>query len=162
MAKNSTLNPNRLLDQFIPLIDELKTELYNEFAVRQYDVRIVKRLWSGGEVGLGTVSTVSTTTLEPKPTVVDGSAYMLSPDRACGLVDAGQMVLQEVSLHYDNPELLGTPRLAGEEFYYELVDAQGQHIPTTYWVPAADPVPDRQKKLAWEIVLKRYEPSTAI
>ena len=149
-----------LVDSLVNVIDSLRSSLNPAMGVRQYNVTIVKRTWSGGAIGDGTASFTRQTILDPQPSVTwDERDYRLDPNAGCGLVDAGFCTLREVSLTLTEAELLGTPLAAGVESYYRITDAHGQGIQTTYWVVTGTPEPDREKDIGWIIKLRRYEVS---
>lgn len=147
---------NNLVDELIPVVDDLRGDLFAALGVRQHNVTIVRRVWSGGEVGAGSPAETLTPIL-PQPAVVFGG----EEDRldACGRVETGTATLREVSLQYTETELMGGAPSPGTEVYYRIDDAHGQGIATTYWVPAKKPTPDRETDLGWAVALKRYEPA---
>ncbi len=152
----SVLGTN-LVDLLVPTVDSLRASLYPSMGTRQYQVTIVVRRWSGGEVGVGT-ATRTETLLSPQPMVDWANRdYRLGPTVGCGLTDAGECTLSEVSLTLTESELLGLPREMGKETYYRLSDAHGQGIATTHWVPAGVPEPDRERGIGWIVKLRRYE-----
>lgn len=154
---SSTLGSN-LVDSLVPVVDALRSSLHPDMGVRQYTVTLVKRTWDGGRVGDGVATFDSETVLSPQPHVFwDSREFRLSPDAGCGLVDAGNCTLKEVSLTYTESDLLGISLNAGQEFYYRISDAHGQGIATTYWIPSATPIPDREQDIGWIVHLRRYE-----
>jgi hypothetical protein len=155
---NATLG-NNLVDSLITdVVDGLRSSLYPAMGVRQYNVRIIKRTWSGGDVGAGTPAVTMDLTLDPQPLVAFGeSEDRLSVGAGCGRVEHGSAVLTEVSLTLTEAEL--HPVLsAGQESYYAIDEAQGQEIASTYWVPSSKPITDRERDMVWVVRLRRYEP----
>lgn len=154
---NAVLGTN-LVDSLVGVVDGLRSSLYPAMGVRQYQVRLVKRVWSGGTVGDGTAAVTTNITLDPQPLVkFTDTPDRLDPGAGCGRVAAGFATLREVSLQMSEDELF--PVLtAGQEFYYAIEDAQGQSISTDYWIPTRKPSPDREKDIGWVVYLRRYEP----
>lgn len=151
---------DNLVDKLVPTVDSLRRTLFPAMGTRQYNVTIVVRSWSGGEIGDGVASFVSQILLDPQPMVDwDGRENRLDQRAGCGLVDAGFCTLSEISLTLTEDELLGLPRAAGRECYYRIADAHGQSIETTFWVPIATPEPDRERGIGWIVRLRRYEVS---
>lgn len=154
---NAILGEN-LVDSLVAVVDGLRSSLYPAMGVRQYTVRLIKRTWSGGAIGDGTAAVTTNIELDPQPLVVFSSTDdRLSPSAGCGRVEAGFCTLREVSLQMTEDELYPT-LTAGQEFYYEISDAQGQSIATDRWVATAKPTPDREKDIGWVVRLRRYEP----
>lgn len=154
----SSIIGTNLIDSLIEVVDSIRSSLHPDLGVRQYNVTLVKRTWSGGSVGDGTAEFDSQTVMDPQPLVLwEGRDYRLSPSAGCGLVDAGNCTLKEVSLTFTESELLGLGLTAGQEFYYRISDAHGQGIATTYWIPTGPPIPDRESDIGWIVSLRRFE-----
>lgn len=159
---NSILGDNLVDSLIVDVVDGLRSSLYPQMGVRQYEVTLVRRLWSGGQIGSGTPTPTQRHVLEPQPRVQFGEEPdRLGPDFGCGRVESGTATLTEVSLQLTEDELHPIPA-AGVEFYYEISDAHGQSIATTYWIPVSNPTPDREMTLGWIVRLRRYEPAATL
>lgn len=147
---------DNLVDSLVEsVVDGLRESLYPAMGVRQYSVTLVRRAWSGGQVGEGTARTVSETLMSPPPLVTLGSPRTrLEP---VGRMETGRATLTEVSLTFTEAELTGRPLSPGEEFYYRIEDNQGQGVRTTTWVISENPIPDREKDIGWIVELTRYQ-----
>lgn len=149
---------NNLIDKLVPMVDSLRSSLNTAMGTRQFRVYRVMRTWAGGEVGVGAVSVNYATEVTPTPAVAwESREYRLGAEHGTGLVDSGMAVLTEVTLTLTAAELLGLPRLAGQEFYYRIIDGKGQGIATTHWVPKGHPEPDREQGIGWIVRLTRYD-----
>lgn len=156
MAGSAVLGTN-LVDELVPMVDELKGDLYRDMGVRQYRTYLVRRRWSGARRSEGTVTVLSRTELTPAPRVdFGGLRTQLEPH---GFLEDGSVRLTEVSLTYTEAELTGRPLADNEEFFYKLVDAHGQASKTRYFTPTDAPLEvDREKNIGWRVPLKRFEP----
>jgi hypothetical protein len=156
MAGSAVLGTN-LVDELVLMVDELKGGLYADMGVRQYHTYRVRRVWSGERRGEGTVTVLLRQELTPAPKVAFERLHnQLEPQ---GLLEEGGALLTEVSLTYTEAELTGRPLAANEEYFFKLVDAQGQATKTRYFTPTDAPlVVDREKDIGWRVPLKRFEP----
>lgn len=156
MTGSAVLGTN-LVDELVPMVDELKGDLYRDMGVRQYRTYLVRRVWSGARRGEGTVTVLSRTELTPAPRVsFGGLRNQLEPQ---GLLEEGAARLTEVSLTYTEAELTGKPLAANEEFFFKLIDAHGQASKTRFFTPTDAPLEvDREKDIGWRVSLKRFEP----
>lgn len=153
---NSDLQDN-LVDDLVPVADELRGDLYQSMGIRQHNVHLVRRRWSGTERGEGTVTVLSNVLISPPPLFTlpntqGAEHWEMSPD---GRDPQGMALLTEVSLTYSEAELTGGIIAKNEEFYYRVSDSRGQGVATEYYVPSARPRTDREKNLGWEIQLRR-------
>lgn len=154
MPKKATTGTN-LVDQLLPLADDLRSSLYADFGVRQYKVTIVRRKWSGTRRGEGTVSVVSEVEIDPAPEVrFTGAGYA---SRVGGHEDVDKATLFEVSLLYSEAELTGQPIVENEEVYYRIQENQGQKSATRYYMLDGVPDGDRQKTIGWIVPLRSVE-----
>lgn len=148
-----------LVDKLVPAVDKIRTALYAKTGVRQYEVHLVKRRWSGAERDDGTVTVLSDVTLTPTPSLSypnnQGALHDELP--AHGRDEEGAVELSEVSLTYTEAELTGGVLAANEEFFYRVVDGQGQAIRTRYYILSAPPQPDREKTIGWKLQLRRVQ-----
>lgn len=143
-----------LVDSLVTTIDSLRTALYPDFGVRQWNVDLVRREWSGSGRGDGTVSVLSTTRLKPMPLVLGVVDKELQP---YGLDEEAEVLLKEVSLKLTEEELTGGDLSAVEEFFYKISDAHGQQLGARYYVLTQTPFPDREKDIGWILRLRRVE-----
>jgi hypothetical protein len=153
MGGSATLGDN-LVDDLVPTVDELRSDLYVSMGVSEWNVHLVKRAWSGPRVNDGVATIVSDVTMDPPPLFEDGDKWQRMPH---GLDNQGRSRLLEVSLTYTDAELTGGTLQRNEEFYYRLVDARGQGRATQYYRPAGSPVVDRNKSIGWIVLLERAE-----
>jgi hypothetical protein len=153
VAGTATLGSN-LVDDLVPTVDELRADLYADMGVTQWAVHVIKRQWSGQRRNEGVATIVSDVTLTPPPMLKDGDKWALI---ASGRDERGEVELTGVSLTYTEAELTGGTLEDNEEWYYKLVDAQGQGQDAQYYVLAKPPSTDRTGELGWELTLKRAE-----
>jgi len=155
----SVLGDN-LLDDLLPVVDDLRGDLLPQFGIRQYTVKIVRKIWDGPERGDGNFR-LEKLELSPQPMVdmrnysADGLRYGLIPQ---GRTDEGLIKVTELSLAaYQEDDLTGGKLPANVELYWEITDAQGQGVEPRFFVPAGPPIADREKTLGWVVFLKRAE-----
>jgi hypothetical protein len=157
----SAILGTNLVDRLVPMTDRLRGRLNAMAGVRQYAVYRVLRTWSGGRRGEGTATTLLREELTPAPKV-DFSRLRNHLEPA-GLLEDGGALLTEVSLTYTEAELTGRPLAADEEFFFELVDVQGQASRTRYFEPTDAPlVVDRERDIGWRVPLRRFEPQGGV
>lgn len=151
---NAILTPGVLLDDLVPLADDVRG-LYAELGARDFRAFVVRKAWDGGEVGVGNETDVVVTEILPLPNV---SAIGVHGElRPAGLEEEGDLVLSEVSLTWTEGELYSPDDLAANEQHLIRLDgATGQGVRSRYYVPAAPPVPDRTG-LGWVMRLRRVE-----
>lgn len=158
MPGSATLGSN-LVDSLVSVADALRSDLNPAAGVRQYRVYTVRRSWSGDCRGDG-VATTTEIELLPQPKVeesqlvTEGFRYNLRPE---GKTEEGSVTLREVSLTYTEAELTGGTIGKTVEWFYKLVDAQGQQIQPRYFVLSRPPIVDREKDIGWIVFLKRAE-----
>lgn len=158
----SSILDNSLVDQLVPLVDELRSDLMPEMGIRQYAVYLVRRRWSGVRRGAaGTSPTIiSDVLMDPPPRVIipnnEGALHYEMTE--AGRQEEGLIQLTEISLfQFTEADLTGSPIGPNEEFYYRVVDAHGQSIKTRYYVLESPPTADREKDIGWTLFLKRAE-----
>lgn len=154
----STLDTS-LVDRLLPTIDRLRGNLLPKFGVRQYEVRIVRRTWTGEERGDG-IFLDSEVVLTPPPLVQVGAPPGFRYDvRPQGREEEGLYKVTELSLaRYQESDLTGGNDLPKQvEFFWLLKDAHGQGVLSRAFFPAAPPAPDREKTLGWVVYLRRAE-----
>jgi len=146
-----------LVDRLQPLADRMR-QLEDRFGLRQFDVYRVHRRWTGVERGDGNVVVLLDNLLDPRPLVSapnnqGAPHYELAPGSK---LDEGEILLEQVSLTYTEAELTGpAPMPPLEEWFFRLVDARGQDIPTRYYVLNGPPRADRLKTMGWVLQLQR-------
>jgi hypothetical protein len=155
----SVLGPN-LLDNLIgSVVDPLRAQLYPLLGNKQHQVHLVRRTWSGGARGSGTATVTVDVTITPAPAVQfenDEQAQHYELEGS-GRSEEGHAVVSEVSLQYTEADLTGGAIAVGDEFYYRIVDGQGQSIQNRYYVLDRPPVPDREKTIGWMLWLRRVQ-----
>jgi hypothetical protein len=156
VSGSATLGSN-LVDRLVPkVIDGLRRKLHPKFGVRAYKVFTIARTWSGGGMGEGTASDV-VVELDPQPKVKiwDGLRYSLEP---CGLDEAGEIMLTEISLTYTQAELDGGGSLSqNQEFLIRVDEAHGQEQRSCFYIHTRRPFVDREKDMAWVAWLRKVD-----
>lgn len=145
MAKDATLTAGVLVDDLVPVVDDIRRSLFDgsgNLGVRASDVHVVVRTWSGTRRGEGT-PTDAVTVLDPTPRIVG-----IGPDgrlRPAGLEEEGQIALTQVSLVYAESELYRADEslALNQEFFVALVEKHGQSARTRYYVPSGPPIAHR-------------------
>jgi hypothetical protein len=107
----------------IPVADNLR-DLFTQFGLRPYRVKVVRVQWSDGARDQGTPIVVAENHLLPTPkmTGLDGVSEVLNP---VGLDEQGSVVISQISGRYTEENLRGmdddgTPIADNEEFFYEV------------------------------------------
>jgi hypothetical protein len=155
MPKNADLQDN-LVDDLVEIVDDLRSELYLSMGNRQHEVSLVRRTWSGGRRGVGTVSYDLDEVIDPPPLLTEsrlqssGDRYELLPT---GRDEQGGATLTEISLQYTEDDLTGGTLGDDEEFYYRVTDLRGQALSVNFYVVTAPPSTDRQKDIGWVVSL---------
>jgi hypothetical protein len=150
LTGTATLADN-LVDDLVPLVDELRADLYADFGVRQFSTSVVRKVWSGAEVGSGSVKVTRLQYLTPPPDVVLEDTHSLTPG---GLQATGTATLHEVSLSYTQNQLLGEPLAYNEEHQFLVVDALGQGIARRLFIPQDHPMTDRTDGIGWDVKIR--------
>lgn len=150
-----------LVDDLVPTVDDLRDELHADFGVRQFRCYLVKAIWSGGLVGIGSKRISYVKELIPSPKVKLDDRHDLTPG---GLQETGTATLTEISLTYTQAQLLGEPMAAGEEFFYLLTDRFTQGISRRVFIPQDHPDSDREKDIGWAVKVRRVDnpPNVAV
>lgn len=153
MAGSAFLDPDVLVDDLVPLIDELRGDLHPEFGVRAYRVFACKRVSSGRFPGEGKASIVDVGEILPQPRVWtwDGLRWGLE---ACGLNEMGEIKLTEISLTYTDADLTGGDLPGNVQWMFRLEEAHGQGTPPRFFVHVRPPFIDREKDMGWVAWLK--------
>lgn len=147
-----------LVDKLLPTIDAIRGTLLPRFGTVQHEVRIVRRTWTGVERGDGEF-TDSEVVLTPPPMVEVGSPPGWRFDlRPQGREEEAMIKLTGISLaNYQEDDLTGGTLDKITQFFWLLKDAHGQGVHSRAYLPAAPPVPDREKTLGWVVYLRRAE-----
>ncbi len=168
MAGSATLGDS-LVDDLVPLVDDLFSELLPMAGIRQWRVFAVRRTWPSGQRGIaGLVATrpqIAEIEILPPPEVsLAGSTpgAFTAAARTWEMTQGGRSpqcdaILSAVSLTYTETELGGGSIPENVEFYYRLVDGKGQGCTPRYFVPAGQPAPDRARTLGWIVPLVAYD-----
>ena len=150
---NATLNPDVLVDSLVSdVIDGLRESLHPDFGVRAYRVYRILRTWSGRQLGQG-VMTDSALELRPQPLVHvwDGLKY---EQATCGINEAGDVMLSEVSLTYTEAQLTGGGALPmNQELLIGIAEAHWQGTRRRVYTHAKPPYIDRIKTMGWRLWL---------
>lgn len=146
-----------LIASLVPCIDEIRG-LNTDLGLRPYRVFLVKSRFSGTNRGRGAEQIVSELEILPAPKVEPFTGLSLIM-MTVGTDETGDVRLSEVSMKYDENQLLGRgPRGealgANETFYWELQNiAKGESWRRKFIVkgiPTLDP-----GKMMWSLVLGR-------
>ena len=154
MAPKAQLGDN-LIDDLVPVVDDVRDSIFTDVGNRPWRVFLIRRQWSGTEVGDGDPTVISKTEVRPQPKVIDPTLKMELVPTA--LVESGDIELHEVSLTFSEPELQPRDLLPTQEFYYRLVAALGQKQVTRQYVPSKPPEADREQEIGWVVALKRVQ-----
>lgn len=152
----SSILYDNLVDDLLPVVDELRGDLHPVFGSREYKVFIVRRTWSGFSRGDGQ-KTEAKVEIFPPPLVThkEGLHYALTEE---GKFEEGTLIISEISLaNYQEDDLTGGDIPANQEFFWVLQDAWGQGIRSRAYVLQAPPQPDRLKSIGWIVKLRRVD-----
>lgn len=155
LVGEAVLDPDVLVDSLVDdVIDGLRGELHPIFGVRAHRVYRVIRTWSGARPGDGAATDV-VKELDPQPSIAAWDGLSITQGR-CGLEEAGNVVLSEVSLSYTYDQLSRRGTLADNQMlFYVVGEAHGQGQPSIAFVLDKPPYVDRTKDLGWKIWLRK-------
>jgi hypothetical protein len=157
---DSVLNSDRLADALVGVVDEVRSLIHAELGTRPNRVWLVRRSWSGPEVGEGSPTDTEVEILPP-PRVTD--LALRATLRPAGREEEGDVLLTEVSLRYSEAELYG-PTDKRTEFRYRIDEAHGQARKSRFFVCKSNPLPRRGDQPGdqsdWAITLHATEPLT--
>jgi hypothetical protein len=150
---------DNLVDDLVPVADELRDELHIEFGVRQYRCFGIRETWSGATVGVGAHAVTQVNEFLPSPNVELNDKHDLTPG---GLLASGTCKLTEVSLTYTQNQIMGEPMAANEAWHIVLADGIGQEISRKIFIPQDHPTTDRDGNVGWEVILRMDEPANFV
>jgi hypothetical protein len=149
---SAILEDGTLVDDLVPLIDDLRGELHQLFGVRAYRTHRVKRTWAGAFIGEGTfVDEVVEILPQPKVWTWDGLRWGMG---AAGLNEMGEIQLTEVSLTYTEAELTGGTLPANVQWMFRISEAHGQGSSSRHFAHVRPPFVDREQDMGWILWLK--------
>lgn len=102
----------------IPVVDAGR-QLVSDLGFRQQSVVVRTRVWSGGRPGSGS-ATDTDLTLSPRPKVGEPPARLIHD--APGRYEAGDVLVEKISVSYDEIDLMPVP-VAGTEVIWVVTDA---------------------------------------
>jgi hypothetical protein len=121
------LDGNQFAKTLVPSLtgvaDSLR-DLFTQFGMRPYVVKLVRTRWTGPRRGLGEEILVSETVLLPTPNVSDLTAMMASV-QAMGRVEQGTLTVSEIPSRYTEEQLRGLTSTGeqpepNEHFFWEI------------------------------------------
>ncbi len=152
----STLRPALLADALPGVVDDVRRAVHGALGTRNWRVAVVRRVWSGSRVGVGTPQTF-VLELDPPPLVDWTPKYRLGPG---GAEEDGRAQLTEVSLRYTEEEL-DPPTDARTEVAYWVRPANGHGERERYMVLDGPPVPRVDEGSDWLVNLRTTVKMTA-
>lgn len=151
----AVLNQDVLVDSLVAdVIDGLREDLHPQFGVRAYRAYRVIRTTAGLTAGEGDY-TDEAAELRPQPRVHiwDGLRFV---QMTCGINEAGEIRLSEISLTYTEAQLF--PKLErNQESFIAIGEAHGQGTTTRLFGHTRPPFIDREKTMGWVIFLRKIE-----
>lgn len=156
LTGNAVLDADVLVDSLVPdVIDGLRESLHPQFGVRAYRTYRVIRTWTGRTAGDG-LFTDDAGELRPQPRVQlwDGLRFV---QMTCGINEAGEIRLTEVSLTYTEAQLTGQPLTANQELFIAVAEGHGQGSATQLFAHTRPPFVDREKTMGWVLFLRHVE-----
>lgn len=155
---SAVLDPAVLVDSLVPdVIDGLREDLHPQFGVRAYRVYRVIRTWPGGKVageGGPPVDVAHEFRPQPKIEVWNGLRF---EQMTCGIDEAGEIRLSEMSLTYTENDIRGTPLAKNQESFIAVGEAHGQGSHTRLYTHTKPPYVDREKTMGWMMWLRHIE-----
>jgi hypothetical protein len=148
----SAILGDNLIDDLVPDVDDLRGDLNDDFGTRAFDMQTILRTWLGssGMEGDGDCRDV-VTTITPAPRIEQWNGYKWQL-LAAGVHEDGEIRVSEVSLSYTFAELCG-PQGAdyqkNQQFFYRLVDTNGQGQEDRILRQNRPPFVDREKTIGW-------------
>jgi hypothetical protein len=153
MPGSAILDPNKLIDSLIPIIDDIRSNVADPLGCRHFNVSLVTVLPTPRRAGDPSTKTVTEVALTPKPLI---KPYEFNNKlEGCGVDEWGLLKVEQISLTYTEDELTGRTKPAGAEFYWKLTEGHGQGVVTRYYTIDRDPFPVRDCCPGWTVVLRR-------
>lgn len=133
-------------------------DIYTQFGLRPYLVRMVKTRWSGGRRGIGTEEVLSEELILPTPLVSTLNSLDAEVSPIGNIEQGGIKVEQISSICYTEDMLMGRdadgePVPRDQQFYYEI-EMLGQSSIKRRFTPAGAPSLDASK-FQWVIELTK-------
>lgn len=156
LVGNAVLDPTVLVDSLVlDVIDGLRDELHPAFGVRAYRAYRVIRTWTGKLSGEGRFADVAAE-LRPQPKIEmwDGIRWA---QMTCGLNDAGEIRLAEISLTYTEAQITAQPLGKNQDLFYAITEAHGQGTATRLFGISRPPYIDRERTMGWMIYLRAVQ-----
>lgn len=148
-----------LMQSLVPCVDGIR-DLYTCLGTRSYVVVLVRTKWSGGERGTGVEEIVSEETILPVPRVGPVSS-MNRVNEPVGLLEQGELKVDQISARYTEDHLLGMPVDGSkmpydENFYWELrvIPADGSPQVRRRFFPKGVPNLDMMQ-VQWSVQIER-------
>jgi hypothetical protein len=152
----AVLDANVLVDSLVPeVIDGLREDLHPAFGVRAYSVYRVLRTWGGKVAGEGARTDVAHE-LRPQPKVEVWNGLRFE-QMTCGVNEAGEIRLSEISLTYTEAQLTGKPLAKNAECFIAVGEAHGQGSFTRLYGHTRPPFVDREKTMGWMMWLRAVD-----
>lgn len=107
-------------DDLVPVVDSAR-QVIADMGLRRHEVIVQRRIWSGAQLGLGTVTTQELI-LTPTPKVSDVPERLLhiSP----GKYEVGDRLVRKISVNYCREELDGGELPANVELVWRVAEAE--------------------------------------
>lgn len=153
---SAVLDPATLVDSLVPdVIDGLREELHPAFGVRAYRVYRVIRSWTGKVAGEGTFTDeAAEIRTQPRIEMWDGFRFV---QMTCGIDEAGEIRLSEVSLTYTEAQLTAQPLRKNQDVFLAITEAHGQGSSTQLFAHTKPPFVDRERTMGWMIYLRNIK-----
>lgn len=161
LAGAAVLNPDVLVDSLVPeVIDGLREDLHPPFGVRAYRLYRVVRSWTGKTTGEGSIVSTVGVEFRPQPKVEVWNGLRFE-SMTCGVNEAGEIKISELSLTYTQDQLTGRDQPGGlrknQECFLALGEAHGQGSRTQLFAHTRPPFVDREKTMGWVCWLRAIE-----
>lgn len=144
---------------YTDVVDGVRGDLLPAMGIRPFKTFVVARTWSGLTIGDGTFTDAETElnsgTTGSGPRVVEWGGGLTFKQNPCGLLEEGDIRIEEVSLGYTEAEVGYRSFADNEQVMIKLTDAHGQQTSVRYFTHKAPPFPDREKGMGWVLWLTR-------
>lgn len=140
-----------LIDDLVDVVDDARRQ-HKALGTRPYTWTVVVVQWSGGARGRGTASVVSTNVLDPVPAYEDLDLDFTLQE--VGRNENGWVRLKEISLRYNEEDLLPHVPVDQEVFYEMALTPPGKQARVRRFIP--DGVPEYEaSSVGWTIKLRQ-------